>query len=422
MLPVQRAGEGGGGVALAPPPLLSERQRMAQVGPLVQQEVGGLPEDLGSKGPDESRAQEAAKEAEAMSREAPDFVPNDASFLAWLNAQQKGGGGPELQGQGALLRELGAGKEEALEDSGEGTFAPELFGESEPKPAQPGRLARAGRAVKGFFGRVGHGIKGGLSKAGSSIKGGASRAGGAIKEYFSRTEVRDKGQGGIAGGGAVATTVKEGAVQAAPATFARPEDFAQSFTSGGIELAHAIAGFVSIFFSALKAAVDIRSLVSSVKVVQALKKAKQQAKEQAESFAGAGGDAQAMVDMIDYAIRQKYKKIIKRAIGAAVALATVGVALAVLIANPVGASVAALAIGAVSIGMLVYRLGRAGWKRWISKDKGDKRARMASKLHLQCQAGDPLAIEAVRSLHLDPNKVGRSPNGDLMIMRKLKSA
>lgn len=421
LLPIQRAG--GGGVALAPPPLLSERHRMADAQAAVQQEVGHLPEELGpEKGPDESQAQVASREADAMSKEAPQFVPDDPAIVAWVKAQQAGGGGAQLEQQGALLQELQAGKDAESEAGHEGTFAPELFGE--PKAAPPGRMARAGAAlrdagssIKRGLTTAGGAVKSGLSSLGGSIGRGLSSAGRGIKGLFTR----DTGSKAIAGGGAAAATVKQGVVEAAPATFAQPSDLAQSVASGGLELAHAIAALVGMFFSTLKASFDIKSLVSSVRVVQGLKKARAEAKERAQSILGPDEDAEKIVEMIDYAIRQKYQKIIKRAIGAAVALAVVGTSLAILIANPVGAPIAALVLGVAGLSMTVYKLARGAWK-WKNDTKGKERLSMAGKLYDQLKRGDPLAVAAVRALHLDPDKVARDPHGYSLIFRKLKSA
>ena len=424
LLPVQRVGEGG--LALAPPPLLSERQRMAsEAGPLVQQEVGGLPE-LGSKGPDESQAKDAAREAEVMSQEGPKDLPDDPAFLAWVDAQNAR---PPIEDQKAELQELQTGKEEASGSGSEGTFAPELF---EQPRAKPGRLARAGQAVGGFFRGVGRGIasglssagrsiQGGLSRAGTAVKGGLSRAGREIKGAFTGTNLRDKGQIGIATGGGVAKEVAKQAAQSDPTAFENPADLAQSVASGGVELVHAIATLVGLFFSALKGAFDLKSLVSSVRIVKALKKVRAEALEQAQSLIGPNEDAEKLVAMIDYAIRQKYEKIIKRAIAASIAFATVGAALAVLIANPVGASVAALVLGTAGLALSVYKLGRYIWKRH-KESKGKQRFSMAFRLHEQVRQGEPLAIDAVRALHLDPNKVAKDANGVSQIARKLKSA
>ena len=175
-----------------------------------------------------------------------------------------------------------------------------------------------------------------------------------------------------------------------------------------------MASLVGIFFSAVKAALDLKSVVSTVRVIRGLKAAKR--------TAIANGTDPAIVEAVDYAIRQKYEKVIKRAIGAAVALTTLGIGLAILIANPVGASLAAIIVGGIGSGVFLYKLGRWAWKKWKTKSVGVKRAEMARRLHSQLVAREALAIDAVRSLHLDPVAVAAAPNGSAMILRKLKSS
>jgi hypothetical protein len=206
------------------------------------------------------------------------------------------------------------------------------------------------------------------------------------------------------------------------ATLEHPGDFAHSFTAGGFELAHQIAGVVGIFFSALKAALDIRSLVSSVRVIRALKEAKEEARGQIDDLSPDPDANKEVIEMIDYAIRQKYEKVIKRAIGSVTALAALGTALAILIANPVGAPLAAVIIGALGASVLVYKIGRWGWKKWQTQTLGKKRAGIAHALYAQVMLDNDLAVEAVRALHLDPDVVKRTPNGGALILRKLKSA
>lgn len=202
----------------------------------------------------------------------------------------------------------------------------------------------------------------------------------------------------------------------------RPLPSVVSATAGGFELAHQIAGVAGIFFSALKAALDIRSLVSSIRVLRDLKKAKKEAAKAADEFWGDPEAKKEVVAMVDYAIRQKYEKVIKRAIGTVTTLAALGTALAILIANPVGASLAAIIIGGLGASVFVYKIGRWAWKKWKTESLGKKRGEIARKLHAQISLGDSLAIEAVRALHLDPDVVAGSPNGAALIKRKLKSS
>jgi hypothetical protein len=151
-----------------------------------------------------------------------------------------------------------------------------------------------------------------------------------------------------------------------------------------------------------------------VRVIKGLKDAKR-----AAARAGASPD---LVEAVDYAIRQKYEKLIKRALGAAVTLAAVGTALAILIANPVGASLAAVILGGIGAGFFLYKLGRWAWKKWKTEILGEKRKKMAQRLYNQLRTEDVLAVEAVRSLHLVPETLRHTPDGPRLIARKLKSA
>jgi hypothetical protein len=389
----------------------------AQAAPVVNQVVEGMPE-LGPEGPDQARVEEARQEADAVQEDVPQLLPRSPAFASWLSAQQDGGAGPPVEEQRALVQELEGGREEV----------------AQPVPAKPGLLSRAASSVKGFFGGV-------ASSIGSKLSGWSS----SIKEAFSRENRRDVGAkaptGGTvaagltahmdnpltevtahsAGGATAAGEVREAGGQATPPTLEHPGEFAHSFASGTFELVHQVAGLAGIFFSALKAALDIRSLVSSIRVLRALKQAKKDAMERAQEFFGADLN-QEVVDMVDYAIRQKYEKIIKRAIGSALALAALGTALAILIANPVGAPLAAGIIAGLSISTFVYKIGRKYWKKWFTNSLGKKRADIATELQRQAALNDPLAIDAIRALHLDPDVVAHAPNGPELIMRKLKSA
>jgi hypothetical protein len=439
LLPVQRNGDGAVGekvppAPLLPPPLLSERQRRAAAPPLVNQLVGALPPLSGRGLLGQRRAEAGLREAEAVEEDLPGF-PRSPAFAAWLSAQQDGEPGPPVEELRAVAGELEAGDQEV----------------AAPLPAEPGLLSRAGSAAMGFFGGVRRTLSGWVS---------------AVKQAFSRENRRDIGAKAPTAGGSgapvaghidyaltagqalVENPASEGAARlvggakavgevretggqmgqvahsASPATttLKHPGDFAHSFAAGGFELAHQIAGIAGIFFSALKAALDVRSLVSSVRVIRALKEARREAAEAAEDFWADPDANQAVIEMVDYAIRQKYEKVIKRAIGSAAALAALGTALAILIANPVGASLAAIIIGGLGASMLVYRIGRWAWKKWKTRSLGKKRAEIAHTLYAHIMAEDSLAIAAVRSLHLDPDEVVRAPNGPALIMRKLKSA
>jgi hypothetical protein len=217
-------------------------------------------------------------------------------------------------------------------------------------------------------------------------------------------------EAGAAIGGAREST------EATTTTLDHPAEFGRSVTGGGFEALHAVASVVGIFFSALKAALDFRSLVSSIRVYRALKQARAQARVL--------GTTPTLVEAVEYAIKQKYEKIFKRAFGTAVALAALGTGLAILIANPVGASLAALIIGGIGASMFVYKVGRWAWKKWATQTLGEKRQKMASRLYNQMLTNDVMALEAVRSLHLDPVEVRQAGDtkGPALIFRKLRSA
>jgi hypothetical protein len=174
------------------------------------------------------------------------------------------------------------------------------------------------------------------------------------------------------------------------------------------------ASVVGIFFSSIKAALDLRSVLSTVRVLKGLRDAERAAVE-------AGADP-LVVEAVKYAIHQKYEKLVKRALGATVALATLGAGLAVLIANPAGAALAAVILGGVGAGFFLYKLGRWAWKKWKTKTLGVKRKEMARALFNHLRLGDQLAVAAVRSLHLDPDAIALAPHGAALIERKLKSA
>ncbi len=439
--PVQRQGDGAAvaeqvaPVPLVPPPLRSERQRLAaQAGPMVNHSVAALPPLRGAGVLNPRRADGLRGEAEVVRDELPD-LPRSPALASWLRAQQDGGAGQPVPEQRALAEELEAGDVDL----------------PEPAPAQPTLVSRAGGVVQGFFRGVGGTVRGwgrGMAAAFSREKrrdvgakmptvGGAGAPAVGHVDYAlaagqglvdnRATEGTARLVGGATAAGQVRGTggqIGQVAHTASPTavTLEHPGDFARSFTAGGFELAHQIAGLVGIFFSALKAALDVRSLVSSVRVIRALKEAKVEALRDAEEFWPDPEANKEVIEMIDYAIRQKYEKVIKRAIGSVTALAALGTALAILIANPVGASLAAVIIGSLGASVLVYKIGRWGWKKWAARSLGKKRAQIAQALHAHVMSGDGLAVAAVRALHLDPDMVARAPNGPALILRKLKSS
>ncbi|HTW97959.1 MAG TPA: hypothetical protein VMD59_04240 [Acidimicrobiales bacterium] len=187
------------------------------------------------------------------------------------------------------------------------------------------------------------------------------------------------------------------ATSSTDATLEHPSELIHSFGAGGLELAHQVASVVGIFFSRLEAALDLRSLIGSVRA----------AKAEVLALPAAGS----LVEAIDYAIRQKYEKIVKRAFGAAAALAGLGVGLAILITNPVGAALAAMIIGGVGAAAFAYKIGRWAWKKWRTKDLGQKRKDIATLLYKQARTvmsrrAPPCAPCTSRSRRCSPPRRG----------------
>jgi hypothetical protein len=428
---VQREGEQGAGPAEAADQDGGGQQIEAE----VERQVRALP-DVDEAAVAAPQQVEAANEEQAAARsELGELgLTRNRALAQWY--------GQELGGEAAVappaVEELQAARDEA----------------DLPAPARPGRAARAKAALSSGANWLG----GKFGSAATSLRGAASRAAGWFKSTFSREGRHDAGGKGqavvglgapvaghahdvltatqdvvdnpvtagtahLVGGSTAAAQVHQAgeavggvgsAGQASGATLEHPAEFARSFTSGGFEAAHAVASVVGVFFSAIKAALDIRSLLSTVQVIRGLKQARQSAT--------AWGSSPAIVEAVDYAIRQKYEKLIKRAIGSMVALAALGTGLALLIANPVGASLAAVIIGGIGAGVFLYKLGRWAWKKWKTESLGEKRQKMAARLYAQMRARDALALEAVRSLHLVPAKLEAAPDGAALIARKLKSA
>jgi hypothetical protein len=383
LLPVQRQ------------PPSTDESAPVDLAAIAQSQVAVLP-DLGPGAlPDPAHVQEGRQEADAVQGDLPELGADAQAGLGdWERDELSGGQAPP--DARPIVAELAQARGEA----------------DLPAPAKPGRLSRAGKAVSSFFSGVGDKL---------------SAAGRAIKGAFSRENRRDVGAkaptvGAI--GGPIAGHVQAGSVGSQftglahgappPQTLEHTGDFARSFTSGTFELVHQVAAVAGIFFSGLKAALDLRSLVSSIRVIRALKEAKRTAE--------ATGASKGVVAAVDYAIRQKYEKVVKRALGAATALASLGVGLAILIANPVGASLAAVILGGIGVGVFLYKIGRWAWKKWKTKSLGEKRKQMAQRLYNQIRTGDVGARAAVRALHLDPIEVGSDPGGVALIERKLKSA
>ncbi|MGH9057497.1 MAG: hypothetical protein ACRDYY_16810, partial [Acidimicrobiales bacterium] len=419
-LPVQRILGGGAGQE-APPS--DDEARIAEE---VNAQVGALPDldeaPLVAPGNVEVARQEAGAVEDDL---APLGLARSGAFAEWYRG--------ELGGQGyhnavaPVAKELAGARGDV----------------DLPAPPRPGFFSRAKTSVQSLFSSIGSG----LSKAGAAIKGAFSRenrrdigakapvggsVGSATGTHLSmaigagRSIVDNSVTSGsaklVGGAGAVGKVhevggqmgqVAGGAASTSP-TLEHPGNFAHSFASGAFELTHQIASVVGIFFSALKAAMDLRSLVSSIRVIRGLKAARRRAVS--------SGASEAVVAAVDYAISQKYEKVIKRAVGAASALAALGVALAILISNPAGAALAAIIIGGVGASVFLYKVGRWAWKKWKTESLGKKRKEIAQRLYNQIRARDALALDAVRALHLEPETVIAAPNGPDLIARKLKSS
>jgi hypothetical protein len=286
----------------------------------------------------------------------------------------------------------------------------EASGQTESKPAEgatpkPGLLSRMGGGLKSFGRSIGGFFKGLVSSR--STKGVATGAQGLAQGGSAMVSNAAQTVSNPASLAAASLIGGSGASQKASDLGSQLSDTAKG---GAGELTH-LAGLVAgMFFSAIKAAVDGRALFRSISILRGLKRAK------AEALA-TGADP-ALVEAVDYAVRQKYQKAIKRAIGMAAALASLGIGLAVLLANPVGAGLAALIIGGIGVSMMVYKIGRYAFK----KKRGEKRKLMAGRLFAALKNGDSFAVAAVRELHLDPEAIRQHPKGEAEIFRKLRSA
>ena len=169
--------------------------------------------------------------------------------------------------------------------------------------------------------------------------------------------------------------------------------------------------FINIFFSAIAAALDFRAASKSADIAHMLKQVVAKAKAD-------GGDP-AVIGAIEYAIKQKETKKVRRYITAFAGLASLGggialtaggalgaVALGALLAsNPVGWGIALglVGIGAVvGIGMLCYKL----FRRATKKNPGKQREEMATQLYdAWIPRGDALARTAIQKLNLKPEEM-----------------
>jgi hypothetical protein len=164
------------------------------------------------------------------------------------------------------------------------------------------------------------------------------------------------------------------------------EAFGRTATGQGLNVLSHVLGAVGAFFSVLFGFLDIRALWRTGKRIDALKEAREAARRELR-LAGADADANELVEAIDYAISQKYKKVKRRVIGLLATLLTGatgiafwaagGVATVFAASNPVGWAIALGLLGAgivAGLGLLGYRIIRAIWKR---RQRGQERKRYA---------------------------------------------
>jgi hypothetical protein len=357
-----------------------------------------------------------------------------------------GAGAPAAAGIFAAVEQLGAGHG----GGAAGVSAPPHAG---PAPAPQGGAGPAPVAARsrwqGFkegVGGVGQSISQGASSAWRGIKSGGTRA----KNWMSsalgldtREKRHDKGAKVAPIAGGVANEVSTwahapGATQDMLLTAGTSEVAGGQANSGAtgldasghtstwfgtvangtLEVIHQVGSVVGIFFSAIRAALDVKSAWSSYKVSKALRAAEAQA---------ASGNVNPVIrSAVQYAINQKYAKFKKRALRATLALATLGTAIAILVANPVGAALAASILAAIGLAWGLRRLFHWVRKKWWAKPgegKGVARRYQSRQLYDGLVTNDPLARSAIEALHLDPNEVkAAGPSGGVdLIFRKLKS-
>jgi hypothetical protein len=164
---------------------------------------------------------------------------------------------------------------------------------------------------------------------------------------------------------------------------------------------------VGVFFSALQAMLDVRAAISSGFKYKALGEIKAKMK-------AAGGYDDTVLDAIEYAMDQKYKKAIMRAVGFIGGAISMSVGIAVLagagvvalVSNPAGWGVltALAAVGAIiGLSLALYKFGRWIYKRFISGDVRQKRHGFAVKLYQKGVLGsNEHAVAALQALGLNP--------------------
>ena len=408
----------------------------ALISSTVRQQVGALP-DLDDRSlPAPERVQQAVEQAGGAGAEVEALSSAPAAVRSFVEAQV-----PERSNIVREVEELRGGEdgpEAAVPEVASAPSAPAAGPQGEPAPQGGGQAQAGAPPQKSRWER----FKEGASSVGSAIGGFFSSIGSAIASPFRNKQARTDtartanttlsvGTGltnaasqapGIVGNTVMDNSLTEGAARLGGSSATQGLHNASTTVAdaGGatIQVVHTVAGAVGLFFSFLKGALDTRSLISSIRVHRSLKKARKAAEGR--------GYSKEVIDAVDYAISQKYTKILRRAAGAALAFATLGVGLAVLISNPVGAGIVAIILAGIGLVWGLYKIYHAIKKRFgvpEGQRAGVKRGQMAKLLYSKAKDGDQLAITALTSLGLTAAQVtaGTEEDGVFLISRKLKS-
>jgi len=182
------------------------------------------------------------------------------------------------------------------------------------------------------------------------------------------------------------------------------------------DIAGNVLGAFGLFLSAISAFFDVRACWRATKRITYLEYVLEDARKRVGDPARFT-EQKELIDFLKYAIQQKYKKWGKRfanLVGtlssATVGLAALvaGVSLLALASNPVGWVIAAAIAGAgilVGLGLVVYKIGRAIYKK-VMGTKGVVRREWATKLFKSAfHTKDPLGIDALESLGLKHEKL-----------------
>ncbi|MDB5079866.1 MAG: hypothetical protein JWP00_1790 [Chloroflexi bacterium] len=258
---------------------------------------------------------------------------------------------------------------------------------------------------------IGNGIVSGAKSAGSAIAGGVKAGVATFKKKPVATSFAGAKTGyGIAGQGVTAASnlskvgasVSNASLQAA-ANFAR------------------VSPWFSAVFGAISSALDLRSLISSLRKSSKLDQLAKEAKS--------NNAEPEIIEALEYAVAQKKKKASRKGLSlfGGAASTTAGVLgilglFGVLASNPVGWAILALGAvgGAIGIGIFLYKLIRSKTK----ENKGKAREKHAKKIWegLQNQGGvdRATALKAITALGLKESDVTK-PKGWELIKDKLAS-